>query len=151
MTDSFDTAATVRRRALSLGATVAVATAVVAAVVGFLVAGGPGLLSGLVGSAFALLLLGVTATSLLVAGRFQGLGSNVFFAALLAGWLVKFVVLLVAMLSLRSQPWVVPGMLFAAIVATVLASLVIDAVVVTGAVPPPTGPAATPAPKKRAA
>jgi hypothetical protein len=133
MTDTFDSANTVLRRALGIGAVVAAAIAVVTAVVGLLVAGGPGLLSGLVGSAFALLFLGVTAASLLVAGRFQGLGGNAFFAALLAGWLVKFVVFLVAMLSLRDQPWVVPGVLFAAIVATVLASLVVDAVVVSRA------------------
>ena len=133
MTDSFDSAATVLRRALVLGAVVAVAIAVVAAVAGLLVAGLPGLVSGLVGSAFALLFLGVTALSLLVAGRFQGLGTNAFFAALLAGWLVKFVVFLVAMLALRDQAWVVPGVLFAAIVTTVIASLVVDAVVVSRA------------------
>jgi hypothetical protein len=133
MSDPFDTAGTVLRRALRLGALVAAGIAVVAAVAGFLVAGGPGVVSGLIGSAFALLFLGVTALSLLVAGRFQGLGTNAFFAALLAGWLVKFVVFLAAMLALRDQPWVVPGVLFAAIVATVLASLVVDAVVVSRA------------------
>jgi hypothetical protein len=133
VSDSFDSAATVLRRALALGALVALAIAVVAAVVGFIVGGGTGLVSGLVGSAFALLFLGVTAVSLLVAGRFQGLGTNAFFAALLAGWLVKFVVFLVAMLALRDQPWIVPGVLFAAIVSTVLASLVVDAVVVSRA------------------
>jgi hypothetical protein len=132
-THPFDSAAAVLRRALVLGALVALAIAVVYAVVGLVVAGVPGLVSGLVGSAFALLFLGVTAISLLVAGRFQGLGTNAFFAALLAGWLVKFVVFLVAMLALRDQPWVVPGMLFAAIVTTVLASLVVDAVVVSRA------------------
>ena len=133
MTDGFDSSATVLRRSLSLGAIVALVIAVVFAVVGVVVAGVPGLVSGLVGSAFALLFLGVTALSLLVAGRFQGLGTNAFFAALLAGWLVKFVVFLVAMLALRDQPWVVPEMLFAAIVTTVLASLVVDAVVVSRA------------------
>lgn len=133
MTGTFDSAATVLRRALSIGAIAAVAIAVVAGVVGFVVAGTPGLVSGLVGAAFALLFLGVTALSLLVAGRFSGLGTNAFFAALLVGWLVKFVVFLVAMLALRDQPWVVPGVLFAAIVTTVLASLVIDAVVVSRA------------------
>ena len=53
--------------------------------------------------------------------------------AMLAGWLVKFVVFLVAMLALRDQPWIVPGVLFAAVVTTVLASLVVDAVVVSRA------------------
>jgi hypothetical protein len=133
MSDSFDSASSVLRRALVLGAIVAVAIAVVSGVVGLILFGGPGLVSGLVGSAFALLFLGVTAASLLVAGRFGGLGTNAFFAALLAGWLVKFVVFLVAMLSLRDQPWVVPGVLFASIVSTVLASLVVDALVVSRA------------------
>ena len=151
MTDPHDSAATVLRKALSLGATVAAAIAAVAAVVGFLVAGGPGLLSGLIGSAFALLLLGVTAASLLVAGRLQGLGTNAFFTALLAGWLVKFVVFLVAMLSLRGQPWVVPHVLFAAIVTTVLASLVVDAMVVTSATPAPPRDVAIPTGNERSA
>lgn len=139
MSGSFDSAASVLRRALGLGAIVAVVIAVVSGVAGLVLFGGPGLVSGLVGSAFALLFLGVTAASLLVAGRFGGLGTNAFFAALLAGWLVKFVVFLVAMLSLRDQPWVVPGMLFASIVATVLASLVVDAVVVSRARIPVSG------------
>ena len=134
MTDpAFDSAGTVLRRALVLGALVSLAIAVVTAVVGLVVAGVPGLVSGLLGAVFALLFLGVTAASLLVAGRFRGLGTNAFFAAMLAGWLVKFVVFLVAMLALRDQPWVSPGVLFASIVATVLASLVVDAVVISRA------------------
>jgi hypothetical protein len=133
MTDSFDTAADVLRRAVAIGSLVAAGIALVAGVVGWLVAGGSGLVSGLVGAAFALVFLAVTALSLIVAGRFGGLGSSAFFAALLGGWLVKFVVFLVAMLALRDQPWVQPGVLFAAVVATVLASLVVDAVVVSRA------------------
>jgi len=126
----FDSAAGVLRRALVLGALVAAGIAVVASVVGVVVAGVPGLFSGLIGAGFALVFLGITAASLLVAGRFGGLGTNAFFAALLAGWLVKFVVFLVAMLALRDQPWIEPGVLFGAVVATVLASLIVDAVVV---------------------
>jgi hypothetical protein len=128
--DGFDSAAGVLRRALVLGALAAAAIAVVAGLIGLLVAGGSGLLSGLVGASFALVFLGVTALSLMIAGRFSGLGTNAFFAALLAGWLVKFVVFLVAMLALRDQPWVQPYVLFGAIVSTVLSSLVVDAVVV---------------------
>jgi Na+/proline symporter len=133
VSQGFDTAATVLRKALGWGAIAAVVIAVVAGVAGLIAAGTPGLLSGLIGAAFALLFLGVTALSLLVAGRFRGLGTNAFFAAMLAGWLVKFVVFLIAMLALRDQPWVEPIVLFASIVATVLASLVIDAVVVSRA------------------
>lgn len=134
MTDAgFDSAGAVLRRALVWGALVSLAIAVVTSIVGLVVAGVPGLVSGLLGAVFALLFLGVTAASLLVAGRFRGLGTNAFFAAMLAGWLVKFVVFLLAMLALRDQPWVSPGVLFASIVATVLASLVVDAVVISRA------------------
>lgn len=130
---TFDTAAGVMRRALTLGAAVAGVIAVIAAVVGGLLTGGPGVASGLVGAAFALLFLGVTALSLIVANRFGGLESSAFFAALLGGWLVKFVVFLLAMLALRDQPWIQPVVLFCAVAATVLASLVVDVLVVSRA------------------
>ena len=133
MSGAFDSAASVLRRAIVVGALVSLAIAIVTGVVGLVVAGGAGLVSGLLGAVFALLFLGVTAGSLLLAGRFGGLGSNAFFAAMLVGWLVKFVVFLAAMLALRDQPWIAPGVLFASIVATVLASLVVDAVVISRA------------------
>lgn len=131
----FDSAATVLRRALGLGALVAAVIAGIAAVLGLLTAGTPGLVSGLVGAAFALVFLGVTAASLLVAGRTLDTpnGPAVFFAIVLGGWLVKFVVFLVAMLLLKDQPWVVPGVLFLAIVATVVGSLAVDVLVVARA------------------
>ena len=131
MSGGFDTATSVMRRALVLGAVAAGAIAVVAGLVGALVAGGPGLISGLLGAAFALLFLGVTAASLLVAGRFGGIESSAFFAALLGGWLVKFAVFLLAMLALRDQPWIQPVVLFCAVAATVIVSLAIDVVVVS--------------------
>jgi hypothetical protein len=133
MSEAFDTAAGVLRRAVVLGALAAAVIAVVAAVAGWLVAGASGLVSGLIGAAFALVFLAITAVSLIVAGRFGGLGSSPFFAVLLGGWIVKFVVFLGAMLALRDQAWVQRGVLFAAVVATVLASLVVDVVVVSRA------------------
>lgn len=132
---STDSAAGVLRRALVLGALASAGIAVVAGGVGLAVAGTSGLVSGLVGAAFALVFLGVTALSLLLGGRSMNTpgGETVFFALLLGGWLVKFVVFLLAMLALKDQPWVQPVVLFCAVVATVLASLVVDAVVVTRA------------------
>ena len=129
----FDTAAGVLRRAVALGALVSVGIAVVAAVIGWLVAGPTGFLSGIAGAGFALGFLAITAVSLIVAGHLGGLGSSAFFAVLLGGWLVKFVLFLVAMLALRDQPWIQPGVLFGAVVATVLASLVVDVLVVSRA------------------
>ena len=133
MSETFDSAATVLRRAVRLGALVAAAVAVVAGGIGLLVAGTSGLVSGLVGAAFALLFLGVTAVGLIIAGRSLDtpLGPTVFFAVVLGGWIVKLVLFLVAMLLLRDQPWVQPVVLFLAIVATVLGSLAVDVVVVS--------------------
>jgi hypothetical protein len=133
MSDTFDTATTVLRRAVVLGALVAAGVAVVAGGLGLAFAGLSGLVSGLVGAAFALLFLGVTAVGLIVAGRSLDtpLGPSVFFAVVLGGWIVKLILFLVAMLLLRDQPWVQPVVLFLAIVATVLGSLAVDVVVVS--------------------
>ena len=133
MTQTFDSATTVLKRAMLLGALVAAGVAVVAGGLGLVFAGGSGLLSGLVGAAFALLFLGVTALGLILAGRTLDtpLGPTVFFAVVLGGWIVKLVLFLVAMLLLRDQPWVQPVVLFLAIVATVLGSLAVDVVVVS--------------------
>ena len=49
--DGFDTANGVLRRALAIGALVAIAIAVVAGGIGLLVAGASGLVSGLIGAA----------------------------------------------------------------------------------------------------
>ena len=135
MSTTFDSAASVLRRALRLGALVAAGVAVVAGGLGLLLAGVPGLVSGLVGAAFALLFLGITAVGLIAAGRsLDGpLGPTVYFAVVLGGWVVKLLVFLVAMLVLRGQPWVQPMVLFLAIVATVLGSLAVDVIVVTRA------------------
>jgi hypothetical protein len=133
MSQTFDSATTVLKRAMLLGALVAVGVAVVAGGLGLVFAGASGLVSGLVGAAFALLFLGVTALGLIVAGRTLDtpLGPTVFFAVVLGGWIVKLVLFLVAMLLLRDQPWVQPVVLFLAIVATVLGSLAVDVVVVS--------------------
>jgi len=133
MSDTFDSAATVLKRTVVLGALVAAGIAVVAGGLGLVFAGLPGLVSGLVGAAFALLFLGVTAIGLIVAGRSldSPLGPSIFFAVVLGGWIVKLLLFLVAMLLLRDQPWVQPVVLFLAIVATVIGSLAVDVVVVS--------------------
>jgi hypothetical protein len=133
MSETFDNATTVLRRAVVLGALVAGGVAVVAGGLGLVFAGTSGLISGLVGAAFALLFLGVTAIGLILAGRSLGtpLGPSVFFAVVLGGWIVKLLLFLVAMLLLRDQPWVQPVVLFLAIVATVIGSLAVDVVVVS--------------------
>ena len=105
--------------------------AAVGAIVGFLVAGMDGLWSALAGVLIAALFLGITAASILIANRWFGdpLYVPIFFGIVLGGWILKFVVFLVALFVLRDQPWVVGPVFFLALVASVLASLVIDVVV----------------------
>lgn len=120
------------RRTLIVSGLAALALALIAGGVGFAVAGANGLWSGLVGVLLAMLFLGVTAGSILFANRWFGdeLYVQFFFAIVLGGWLVKIGLFIVAMLIIGRQPWVVPLMMFLSIVAGVVVSLVIDALVV---------------------
>lgn len=99
--------------------------------IGFLVAGVDGLLSALVGVLVAASFLGITVASILIANRWYGdpLYVPVFFGIVLGGWILKFVVFIVILLVLRDQPWVQQTIFFLAVVVSVLASLVVDVVV----------------------
>lgn len=105
--------------------------AVAGAVVGYLVAGTTGLWSALVGVLVAAVFLAITGASILIANRWYGdaLYVPLFFAIVLGGWILKFVVFIVALLLLRDQPWVEPTVFFVAVVVSVLASLAVDVVV----------------------
>jgi hypothetical protein len=120
------------RRTLIISGLAALALALIAGGVGFAVAGVNGLWSGLVGVLLTMLLLGVTAGSILFANRWFGdpLYVQFFFAIVLGGWLVKIGLFVVVMLVLGGQPWIVPQVLFLSIVAGVVVSLLIDALVV---------------------
>jgi hypothetical protein len=119
------------RRTLIWSAVATVTLAVVAAVVGFLVAQGEGLISGLLGVLLAALFLAITGISILIANRWYGdpLYVQLFFAIVLGGWLLKLGVFVVVMMLLNGQPWIHPIVFFVSIVVGVLVSLVIDAVV----------------------
>lgn len=105
--------------------------AVIGAVVGYLVAGTTGLWSALVGVLVAAVFLAITGASILIANRWYGdaLYVPLFFAIVLGGWILKFVVFIVALLLLRDQPWIDTTVFFVAVVVSVLASLVVDVVV----------------------
>jgi hypothetical protein len=121
------------KRALLVGAVVTTLIAIVAATWGALVAGLPGMLGALVGSALGFLMLGLTPVSI-IWGFKLGKGdllSPGFFSAILGTWLVKFVVFLAAVFWLGDQEWLDSIALFLTIVAAVLAGLVTDLVVVS--------------------
>jgi hypothetical protein len=132
MTPSPVSSTPILRRTLIVSALATLVLAVIAGGIGFAVAGAHGLWSGLVGVLLTMLLLGVTAGSILFANRWFGdpLYVQFFFAIVLGGWLVKIGLFVVVMLLLGRQPWVVPQVLFLSIVAGVVVSLIIDALVV---------------------
>ena len=121
------------RTTLVWSAGVTAVLAVAAAVIGFLVAGTTGLVSALLGVLIAAVFLAITALSILIANRWYGddLYVPIFFGIVLGGWILKFVVFIVALLLLRGQPWLDPTVFFVAVVVSVLASLVVDVVVLT--------------------
>lgn len=122
----------VLKRSLKYGALLAAAIAVVMGVVGGLVAGGPGIAGALVGTGMALVFLGITAASILIANRFTGsdLFVGAFFGIVLGSWLVKFVLFIILSLVLKGQPWIDPTILFISIVVGVVGSLLVDVIVV---------------------
>jgi hypothetical protein len=122
----------VLRKVLLYGGILALAIAVVGAVVGGLVAGGTGVVSALIGTAMAVVFMGITAGSILLANRFAGRESAIgaFFGIVMGGWLLKFVVFLVLILVLKDQPWIDAMVLFLSIIAGVIGSLLVDSVVV---------------------
>lgn len=121
------------RRTLIWSAVATVVLAIVAGGVGYLVAQGEGLVSGLLGVVLAAVFLGITGLSILIANRWFGdpLYVQLFFAIVLGGWLLKLGVFVVVMILLAGQPWLQPMVFFLSIVAGVLMSLVIDVVVLT--------------------
>lgn len=122
----------VLRRILVYGGFLALGIAVVGAILGGIFAGSIGVLSALIGTAMAVVFMGITAGSILLANRFAGTESAVgaFFGIVMGGWLLKFIVFLVLVFLLRDQPWIAPLVLFLSIIAGVIGSLVVDAVVV---------------------
>ena len=121
------------RRTLIWSAIAAGILAILAGGIGFLVAEGEGLVSGLLGVLLAVLFLGITGLSILIANRWYGdpLYVQFFFAIVLGGWLLKLGLFIVIMIVLAGQPWIVPMVFFLSIVAGVAMSLIIDVVVLT--------------------
>jgi hypothetical protein len=121
----------VLRTVLVWGGIVTGVLLVLGAVIGFAVAGAPGLGSALAGVAVSALFLAVTAISILVANRWYGdaLYVPIFFGIVLGGWLLKLILFIVAIAVLRGQDWVDLVVFYIALVVSVLASLAVDVVV----------------------
>ena len=119
------------RTTLLWSAVVTAGLAIVGAIIGYAVAGTSGLWSALVAVLLAAVFLGLTAGTILVANRWYGdpLYVPIFFGAVMGGWIVKFALFIVVLLVLRGQPWLNGTVFFVALVVSVVASLIIDVVV----------------------
>ena len=126
------TVSQIAKRALLAGVVVTAIIAIVAATAGALIADLAGMLGAFVGAALGFALLGLTPLSIMW-GFKLGKGdvlSPGFFSAVLGTWLLKFVVFLAAVFWLGDQEWLDRTVLFVTIVASVMATLVTDLVVV---------------------
>lgn len=97
---------------------------------GFVIAEGPGLVSGLIGAALAFAFSALTLISILLGRKLQLAG---FFAVVLGGWLVKLIGFAVLVANLRGADFLNGPVLFFTLVAAVLGSLIIDSIAVLSA------------------
>jgi hypothetical protein len=120
------------KRILAYGGILAVAIAIVGSIVGFLVAGSVGLVSAIIGTVMAVVFLGITAASIVLATRVaKGDLLNVaFFGIVMGAWLLKLILFVVLIVILKDQPWIHTQVLFTTVVIAVIGTLVVDVVVI---------------------
>jgi hypothetical protein len=129
---------TILMRALRYGAILTIAIVIVGSIIGYLVGGVPGLVSALLGAGVTAVFMGLTAASFVVASRVAKLpeGIAVYYGIILGTFLVKIVIYLVLVISLRGAHWLNPTIFGLTILAAVLGTLVVDALaVLRGRVP----------------
>ncbi|GAA1322937.1 3-oxoacyl-ACP reductase [Leucobacter albus] len=122
-------------RGVRWGIVVTVASMIVFAVIGYFVSGSTGLVGGLLGAAIGGILLLVTVGSIAFANRFVAspVYLQIFMGIVMGAWVLKLIGFVVAALLLRDQPWLDPTLMFIALVATVIASIIIDVIIVAKA------------------
>lgn len=120
---------TILTRALRYGAILTIGVVVVGGIIGFLVGGVPGLISALLGAGVTAVFMGLTAASFVIASRVTHLpeGIVVYYAIVLGTFILKFVIFLVLVISLRYVSWLNPTVFGFTIIAAVLGTLVVDA------------------------
>ena len=114
--------------ALRYGAILTAAMLLVGGVIGYLVAGMPGLVGALIGAGLTAILMGLSAASFLLAVRVsKGDPLNpLFYAIVLGASALKIVAFLVIMLTLRGVPFIDPRVMFVSVIVAVAGSLVVD-------------------------
>ncbi|MGF3055739.1 hypothetical protein [Microbacterium sp. YY-01] len=116
---------------LRWGAIIGGVVIVLAGATGWIVAESAGMWSGVIGASVGVLFPAFTAISIVIANRWYGTPTylTTFFAIVLGFWLLKFLIVLVLLLSLQSVSWIVPIVFFFSLVGAAIASLVVDLVV----------------------
>ena len=120
---------TILTRALRYGAVLTIGVLIVGGLIGYLTGGVPGLVSALLGAGVTAVFMGLTAASFVVASRVAHLpeGIAVYYGIILGTFVVKFVIFLVLVISLRHVSWLNPTIFGFTIIAAVLGTLIVDA------------------------
>lgn len=118
-------------RAVRWGLIATVVLMAVFAGVGWLVSGQTGVIGGVLGSAIGGLFLLMTAGSIVFANRFieSPVYVGIFFGIVLGAWFLKLLVFIGLLILLRDQPWLNSQIFFFGLVASIMVSLAIDAVI----------------------
>lgn len=119
-------------KALIWSAVATIVIAISAAIVGNLISGTNGLISGLIGGAAAGIFFALTLSSIVFANRFSGSEHYVaaFFGIVMGAWLLKFVLFIVGSLILKEKSFIDVKILFISLIIGVIVSLILDSIVI---------------------
>jgi hypothetical protein len=129
---------TILTRALRYGTILTIIVLVVGGLIGYLVGGVAGLVSALLGAGVTAVFMGLTAGSFVVASRVAKLpeGIAVYYGIILGTFIIKFVIFLVLVISLRYVSWLNPTVFGFTVIAAVLGTLIVDSLaLIRGRVP----------------
>jgi hypothetical protein len=126
----FDNASTVFKKVLTQGSILIAGIAAIGSLIGTLTAGAPGLLSALIGAGMTFVFVSITAASVWVGGK---LPINAFFGVVMGAWLLKLILFIVLVRLLLGVKEINGPVLFFTLIASIMGTLVVDALVVTKA------------------